>query len=116
MLASRAPIRVSVEGSVASFLRTESCNGDGFVQEKYLKERIKVAGKTQNFGKDVALAKEKNKIVKCVTRYQRLFSIVFHNLVERLADGEVDELIRKADVHGGGLIEYDELVQSLLAP
>merc|ERR1712037_1083018 len=31
--------------------------------ETYLKERIKVAGKTQNFGKDVALAKEKNKIV-----------------------------------------------------
>ena len=31
--------------------------------ETYLKDRIKVAGKTQNFGKDVALAKEKNKIV-----------------------------------------------------
>merc|ERR1739840_32906 len=31
--------------------------------ETYLKERIKVAGKTQNFGKDVALAKEKNKLV-----------------------------------------------------
>merc|ERR1712037_626442 len=29
--------------------------------ETYLKDRIKVAGKTQNFGKDVALAKEKNK-------------------------------------------------------
>jgi large subunit ribosomal protein L22e len=31
--------------------------------ETYLKDRIKVAGKTQNFGKDVTLAKEKNKIV-----------------------------------------------------
>ena len=31
--------------------------------ETYLKDRIKVAGKTQNFGKDVSLAKEKNKIV-----------------------------------------------------
>merc|ERR1711879_427271 len=31
--------------------------------ETYLKDRIKVAGKTQNFGKDVALAKEKNKVV-----------------------------------------------------
>ena len=31
--------------------------------ETYLKDRIKVAGKTQNFGKDVALATEKNKIV-----------------------------------------------------
>merc|ERR1712117_702604 len=30
--------------------------------EKYLLERIKVAGKTNNFGKEVALVREKNKI------------------------------------------------------
>merc|ERR1719325_514366 len=30
--------------------------------EKYLNERIKVAGKTNNFGKEVALIREKNKI------------------------------------------------------
>ena len=31
--------------------------------ENYLKDRIKVQGKTGNFGKDVSLAKDKNKIV-----------------------------------------------------
>merc|ERR1712150_123365 len=31
--------------------------------EKYLQERIKVGGKTGNFGKDVALAREKTKVV-----------------------------------------------------
>jgi len=31
--------------------------------ESYLVEKIKVGGKTSNFGKDVALTKEKNKIV-----------------------------------------------------
>merc|ERR1712002_1199000 len=30
--------------------------------EKYLNERIKVGGKTNNFGKEVALVREKNKI------------------------------------------------------
>merc|ERR1719204_2155052 len=30
--------------------------------EKYLNERIKVGGKTGNFGKEVALVREKNKI------------------------------------------------------
>merc|ERR1740139_1128146 len=30
--------------------------------EKYLHERVKVAGKTGNFGKDVSLAREKTKI------------------------------------------------------
>merc|ERR1712053_11013 len=30
--------------------------------EKYLSERIKVGGKTNNFGKEVALGREKNKI------------------------------------------------------
>ena len=33
--------------------------------EKYLNERIKVGGKTNNFGKEVALAREKNRI--CLT-------------------------------------------------
>ena len=31
--------------------------------ETYLKDRIKVAGKTQNFGKDITLAMAKNRIV-----------------------------------------------------
>merc|ERR1711974_596921 len=31
--------------------------------EKYLQERIKVGGKTNNFGKEVVLLREKNKIV-----------------------------------------------------
>ena len=31
--------------------------------ETYLKDRIKVGGKTGNFGKDVSLAKDKNRIV-----------------------------------------------------
>ncbi len=31
--------------------------------ETYMKQRIKVAGKTENFGKEVALAREKNKLV-----------------------------------------------------
>ena len=62
MLASRAPTRVSVEGT-ASFLRTESCNGDGFVQEKYLKERIKVDNKAGNLGETVKVTTEKSKIV-----------------------------------------------------
>merc|ERR1711915_867898 len=30
--------------------------------EKYLNERIKVGGKTNNFGKEVALVREKNKL------------------------------------------------------
>jgi len=31
--------------------------------ETYFKERIKVAGKTKNFGRDVSLARDKNKVV-----------------------------------------------------
>ena len=31
--------------------------------EKYLQDRIKVGGKTNNFGKDVSLGREKNKVV-----------------------------------------------------
>ena len=31
--------------------------------ERFLKERVKVNGKTNNFGKDVTIAKEKSKIV-----------------------------------------------------
>jgi len=31
--------------------------------ETYFKERIKVGGKTKNFGRDVSLARDKNKVV-----------------------------------------------------
>jgi hypothetical protein len=62
VLASRVPARVGVLGSVV-LLVIESCNGGGFVQEKYLKERIKVDNKAGNLGETVKVTTEKSKIV-----------------------------------------------------
>merc|ERR1711964_442221 len=47
-------------------------NCQGF--EKYLNERIKVGGKTGNFGKEVALVREKNKIsVNSTTAFSKRY-------------------------------------------
>ncbi|TKW17341.1 hypothetical protein SEVIR_5G359900v4 [Setaria viridis] len=40
---------------------------------------------------------------------------VMANLGERLADAEVDEMVREADVDGDGSINYDEFVKVMMA-
>ena len=40
---------------------------------------------------------------------------VMTNLVEKLTDEEVDEMIREADVDGDGQINYEEFVKVMMA-
>merc|ERR1712228_730203 len=40
---------------------------------------------------------------------------VMVNLGEKLTDEEVDEMIREADVHGDGKINYEEFIKMMMA-